>query len=97
MVTSFKNTIDILLHTVEKFPNQIAISAIVAGETVSYTYKQIFDEATKNAKALLKIGIHKNENIGIITSNRIEWSVLDFAIAMVFCKYNTIGKLLLNE
>lgn len=83
MVTSFKNTIDILLHTVEKFPNQIAISAIVAGETVSYTYKQIFDEATKNAKALLKIGIHKNENIGIITSNRIEWSVLDFAIAMI--------------
>jgi long-chain acyl-CoA synthetase len=82
MVTSLRKTTDILFYAIENFPNQL-ICGVLEGKITQHTYKQLYDEAITCAKALIKIGIHKNENVGIVTSNRIEWCVLDAAIAMI--------------
>ena len=50
------------------------------GKYVFYTYSQVYENVICLAHALRKIGVRRGENIAIISDNRREWLVSDFAI-----------------
>lgn len=66
---------------VSRFPENEAL--IVTHQKVRWTYRQLQEQVDTCAKALLTIGIKKGDRVGIWSSNRCEWTVLQFATAKV--------------
>lgn len=50
------------------------------GDFLPYTYGQVYDEVISLALALRKMGVKRGQNIGLISDNRREWAVTDYAI-----------------
>ena len=50
------------------------------GDFIPYTYGQVYDEVISLALALQKMGIKRGQNVGLISDNRREWAVTDYAI-----------------
>jgi long-chain acyl-CoA synthetase len=50
-----------------------------AGHFQSKTYQQFYDEIRYAASGLLELGVKRGDHIGIISDNRQEWMVTDFA------------------
>lgn len=50
------------------------------GDFIPYTYGQVYDEIISLALALQKMGIKRGQNVGLISDNRREWAVTDYAI-----------------
>lgn len=50
------------------------------GDFVPYTYGQVYDEVISLALALQSLGVKRGQNIGLISDNRREWAVTDYAI-----------------
>lgn len=74
-----ETTFKLLISTALKFPDKIALTGRYKGEEVSYTYSKLVELAKACACGLLGLGLKKGDHIGIITSNRAEWYILDLA------------------
>ena len=72
---------DKLDEIVNLYPNNEAL--IVRHQHIRWTYKQLQKQVNTCAKALLTSGIAKGDRVGIWSSNRCEWTVLQFATAKV--------------
>lgn len=55
------------------------------GEFQFYTYKQVYDEVIAFTMALKGLGLNAGKNIAIISDNRREWLITDFAIQTLGC------------
>ncbi|MGB5499249.1 MAG: AMP-binding protein [Maribacter sp.] len=66
---------------VNQFPDNEAL--IVHHQNVKFTYIELQEQVNICAKALLTTGINKGDRVGIWSSNRYEWTVLQFATAKV--------------
>lgn len=51
-----------------------------SGEFVYYTYNQVYERVIAFAKVLKNLGIKHGDNVALISDNRCEWLVADFAI-----------------
>ena len=49
------------------------------GSFTPRTYKELFEEVQKCAAGLKQIGIKRGDHVGLISENRPEWLVTDFA------------------
>jgi fatty-acyl-CoA synthase len=70
-----------LRRTVERFPDREAL--VVVHQGYRATYRQLWDETTTVARALLVRGVKKGDRVGIWSPNRYEWVVLQYAAARV--------------
>lgn len=50
------------------------------GKFQNYTYGQVYEEVLVLATALRSLGVDRNTNVAIISDNRREWLITDFAI-----------------
>ncbi|NNE01841.1 MAG: AMP-binding protein, partial [Eudoraea sp.] len=64
-----------------QYPDNEAL--IVHHQNVRWTYSQLHKKVTACAKALIASGIKKGDRVGIWSSNRCQWTVLQFATAKV--------------
>ena len=62
-----------------RYPDNEAL--IVHHQDIRWTYRQLLEKVNNCAKALLASGIKKGDRVGIWSSNRCEWTVLQFATA----------------
>lgn len=76
-----------LRRTVDRFADNDAI--VVRSQRMRASYRQFWDDVTLSARALLKIGVQKGERVGVWSSNRYEWVVVQYATAR-------IGSILVN-
>lgn len=76
-----------LRQTAERFPNRDAV--IVCWQKHRATYRQLWEDVNLAARALLKIGVRKGQRVGVWSSNRYEWVVVQYATAC-------IGSILVN-
>jgi fatty-acyl-CoA synthase len=72
---------DNLRSTVERFPEREAL--VVRSQRYRATYRELWDQTTELAKALLALGIFKGDRVGIWSPNRFEWVVTQYAAARV--------------
>ncbi|MFP3835091.1 AMP-binding protein [Chryseobacterium sp. SIMBA_028] len=70
-----------LKSTVEKHPNQEAL--VCVHQDYRATYQEFYNQTTAIAKALLFIGAKSGDRIGIWSSNRYEWVLLQYATARI--------------
>ncbi|KMQ62364.1 AMP-binding protein [Chryseobacterium sp. BLS98] len=70
-----------LKKTVEKYPNQEALVCI--HQDYRATYQEFYNQTTAVAKALIFSGAKAGDRIGIWSSNRYEWVLLQYATARI--------------
>jgi long-chain acyl-CoA synthetase len=49
----------------------------------SYTWRELGDLIRNTSRALLSIGVEKQDNIGIFSQNKVEWSIADLGIMSI--------------
>jgi fatty-acyl-CoA synthase len=70
-----------LKSTVEKYPHQEAL--VCVHQDYRATYQEFYNQTTAVAKALLFLGAKAGDRIGIWSSNRYEWVLLQYATARI--------------
>ncbi|MEJ5104582.1 AMP-binding protein [Chryseobacterium sp. MYb328] len=70
-----------LKSTVEKFPNQEALISV--HQDYRATYQEFYNQTTAISKALIFLGAKAGDRIGIWSSNRYEWVLLQYATARI--------------
>ena len=75
---------DLLPHYLEKFPNQdCALSAKRNGQWLKFSIQDYIEITNNLSYGFLKLGIKQGDKIGIISSNRPEWNMLDMAAMQI--------------
>lgn len=70
-----------LKSTVEKYSHQEAL--VCVHQNYRATYQEFYNQTTAVAKALLFLGAKAGDRIGIWSSNRYEWVLLQYATARI--------------
>jgi len=70
-----------LRATVERHGEREAL--VVAHQGYRATYRELWDQADRAARALLAHGVRKGDRVGIWAPNRFEWVVTQFATARI--------------
>jgi len=65
-----------------KFPGKVLYRFKQNGQWIDLTIEAVMHKVRRVSKALYATGLRKNDKIGIISNNRPEWNMLDFA-----CQY----------
>jgi len=70
-----------LRKIVEKFGDREAL--VVKHQNYRATYKQFWQQVEEVAKAILALGIHRGDRVGIWAPNRFEWVLVQYATARI--------------
>src|SRR5258705_1561901 len=70
-----------LRRTVERFGEREAL--VVRSQGYRATYRELWDQTTTLARALLASGVQRGDRVGIWSPNRFEWVITQFATARI--------------
>jgi len=70
-----------LRRTVERFGDREAL--VVRSQRYRATYRELWDQTTTLARALLASGVQPRDRVGIWSPNRFEWVITQFATARI--------------
>jgi fatty-acyl-CoA synthase len=70
-----------LRRTVERFGDREAL--VVRSQKYRATYRELWDQTTTLARALLASGVQPRDRVGIWSPNRFEWVITQFATARI--------------
>ncbi len=80
-MTNITRLFDFAYHQLEKYNIQDALVTKQNGVWVKTSTQEYLDKANAISRALLKLGIQKNDKIAIISSNnRTEWHIMDVGV-----------------
>ncbi len=74
---------DFLDELAERYPDKEALIY----KDKRYTYRDFQDEANRIAKSLIKLGLKKDDKVGSIVNNRLEWLTLAFGVNKAGCTF----------
>ena len=80
-MTEITRLFDFPYYQLEKYNLEAALVTKKNGEWVKTSTKEYVDRANDISRALLRLGIQKNDKIAVISStNRTEWNIMDIGI-----------------
>ncbi|RYY12656.1 MAG: long-chain fatty acid--CoA ligase, partial [Chitinophagaceae bacterium] len=83
MSTSIKRVFDLIPYNQEKFNNASLVNGKVHGTWHSLGIEAFIKKSDALSKGLIKLGLGKGSRAAIMSPNRIEWNVCDFAIMQI--------------
>lgn len=83
MATTVTRVFDLLQYNLENFPKQEFISGKVNGTWQKYSTQEFCDTVDALSRGLIDIGLGKNSRVGVMSANRPEWNLTDFAIMQI--------------
>lgn len=91
-----KRLFDIPLYQLEKYPNNGMFVSKINGTWTPISTKDFIDLTNNVSKALIDLSVQVGDKIGIISTNRLEWNIIDIAClqigAIVVPLYPTISE-----
>jgi len=79
-----KRIFDILTHYQEKYPNQeVALAGKIGKEWRKYSLSEYIEITNHLSYGMIKLGVNPGDKVGIISTNRPEWNMLDMAIMQI--------------
>ena len=80
-MTEITRLFDFPYYQLENKPNDSALVTKYNGKWEAMSTKEYIDKSNAISRALLKLGIQKNDKIAVIsTTNRTEWNIMDIGI-----------------
>jgi len=77
---TFQSVPHMLMDTVETYPDRNAFRFRRGGRIVSVSYREFGDLVEDLAHGLAAMGIRRRDRVAILSENRIEWAIVDFAV-----------------
>lgn len=75
---------DFPYYQLETKPNNAALVTKYNGEWIKTSTQEYIDKSNAISRALLKLGVNKNDKIAVISStNRTEWNIMDIGVLQV--------------
>jgi long-chain acyl-CoA synthetase len=74
---------DLLKYNLEKFPKEEFISGKSKGVWTKYSTRQFCDTTDNLSRGLIRLGAGKGSRIAVMSNNRPEWNITDFAITQI--------------
>jgi len=75
----FQSVPHLLFQTIQQYPEKIALRYKRQGQMTEYTYQQFGDSIKNLVNGLAHKGIKPGDKIAILSNNRPEWTMCDFA------------------
>ncbi|MFL0353628.1 AMP-dependent synthetase/ligase [Xanthomarina sp. GH4-25] len=83
-MTEITRLFDFPYYQLEKYNLEAALVTKQNGEWVKTSTKEYLEKSNAMSRALLKLGIQKNDKIAVISStNRTEWNIMDIGILQI--------------
>jgi long-chain acyl-CoA synthetase len=80
-MTEVTRLFDFPYYQLENKPNNSALVTKYNGKWEAMSTKEYLDKANAISRALLKLGVQKNDKIAVISStNRTEWNIMDIGV-----------------
>ncbi len=76
----FQSVVQILLNSIESYPDKPALLYKENGKYLEISYRELGNRIEKIARGLLASGLRAGDRIAILSYNRPEWTISDFAI-----------------
>jgi long-chain acyl-CoA synthetase len=83
MMTTVTRVFDILKLNLESFPKAEFISGKVKGQWQKYSTVEFCEGVDALSKGLIRLGLGKASRIAVMSPNRPEWNLSDFAIMQI--------------
>ena len=83
MPVTVTRVFDLLKYNLEKFPKEEFISGKINGTWKKYSTQQFSDTVDHLSKGLISLGIAKESRVAVMSHNRPEWNITDFAITQI--------------
>ncbi|RZK45288.1 MAG: long-chain fatty acid--CoA ligase [Hymenobacter sp.] len=80
MSRTITRVFDLLQHNLDNFPKNEFISGKVNGKWNKYSTQGFCDEVDQLSKGLTTVGVAKGARVAVMSANRPEWNVCDYAI-----------------
>ena len=80
MPVTVTRVFDLLKYNLDKFPKEEFISGKNNGTWIKYSTQQFSDTVDNLSKGLIGLGMAKGSKIAVMSHNRPEWNITDFAI-----------------
>jgi long-chain acyl-CoA synthetase len=80
MAEAITRVFDLLQYNLQKFPKEEFISGKTGGQWKTYSTATFCETVDSLSRGLISIGIGKGSRIGVMSANRPEWNISDFAI-----------------
>lgn len=81
----FQSLIHMLINSIEKYPDKDALRFRRAGQLRRYTYREFGELIESLTCGLAAMGLKSGEKIAILSNNRPEWTISDFAGLSLQC------------
>jgi long-chain acyl-CoA synthetase len=86
---------DIPYYQLDRFPNDNMFVTKTAGSWIPMSTNDFLEKVNEMSLALLALGVGQGERVALISTNRVEWNILDIALqqigAIVVPLYPTIS------
>lgn len=83
-MTEITRLFDFPYYQLEKHNLDAALVTKYNGEWIKTSTKEYIDKANTMSRALLKLGVQKNDKIAVIsTTNRTEWNIVDIGVLQI--------------
>ncbi|MBC7566616.1 MAG: long-chain fatty acid--CoA ligase [Pedobacter sp.] len=80
MAATINRVFDLLKYNLENFPKDEFVSGKIAGQWRHYSTKEFCENVDALSRGLVDIGVEKESRIAVMSNNRPEWNISDFAI-----------------
>lgn len=76
----FPSVIHLLFKTIETYADRVALKSHFEGPVKQYTYRQFGEMIEHLMLGMLKCGLKAGDRVAILSNNRPEWTITDFAV-----------------
>ncbi|WP_316817829.1 long-chain fatty acid--CoA ligase [Pedobacter nyackensis] len=83
MAATITRVFDLLQYNLENFPKEEFISGKIKGQWVKYSTQKFSDTVNLLSKGLVGLGLGKTSRVAVMSHNRPEWNITDFAIMQI--------------
>lgn len=83
MAAMVTRVFDLLQYNLENFPKEEFISGKIKGKWEKYSTQRFCETVDLLSKGLISIGIGKASRVAVMSHNRPEWNLTDFAISQI--------------
>lgn len=80
MAVTITRVFDLLQYNLENFPKDEFVSGKIAGQWRHYSTKEFCAAVDALSKGLVDLGVEKGSRVAVMSHNRPEWNISDFAI-----------------
>lgn len=74
---------DVPYYQLENHPQEIMFSSKINGKWTAMSTQEFLHHVSAYSRGLIALGIEPGDTVGLVSSNRVEWNIMDIAIQQI--------------